>query len=262
MTGTWRLPSRPLIAVVPASPATLEQLDTLTRCLVSLWTTARDVPALVLDHGESDPELVARLRLVTDELGMGLERWDGPGGRAAAENVGLQVALDAGADAVLIGPEVEFSLGPWLPALLAREGEPGRPAGVVGGRLVTPSDTLHGAGYFFSRLTRTWSPRLANAPAELAEALLAARAPVAGGLELVRHEAIAAAGLLDDRLPAPLDRIDFCLRAFGAGLDCLYEPAAAAVWGGGFARPDAQGKAEFDVKWHGTDLSAFVPPIL
>ena len=81
----------------------------------------------MLDHGESDPELVARLRLVTDELGMGLERWDGPGGRAAAENVGLQVALDAGADAVLVGPEVELSLGPWLPALLAREGEPGRP---------------------------------------------------------------------------------------------------------------------------------------
>ena len=78
----------------------------------------------------------------------------------------------------------------------------------------------------------------------------------------MRHEAIAAAGLLDARLPAPLDRIDFCLRVFGAGLDCLYEPAAAAVKHAAAPSPDADGKAIFDAKWHGTDLSAFVPPIL
>jgi hypothetical protein len=255
-------PSRPLIAVVPASPATPEQLDAVTRCLVSLWATAREVPALVLDHGDSDPELVARLRLVADELGMGLERWDGPGGRSAAENVGLQVALDAQADAVLVDPAVELSLGPWLPALLARRGEPGRPAGVVGGRLLTPQGTLHGTGFFFSRLSLAWHPLMAHAPAELPEALVPARAPVGAGLELVRHEAIAAAGLLDARLPAPLDRIDFCLRAFAAGLDCLYEPAAAAVKHAVPPAPDADGKAVFDTKWHGTDLSAFVPPIL
>jgi GT2 family glycosyltransferase len=256
------VPSRPLLAVVPVSLTAPEQLDAATRCLVSLWATAREVPVLVLDHGPSDGQLTARLRLVVDELGMRLERWDGPGGRAAADNVGLQVALDAGADAVLVDPDTELSLGPWLPALRAREGEPGRPAGVVGGRLVTPQGTLHGAGYLFSRLSLAWHPRMAHAPADLPEALAACRCPVAGGLELVRHEAIAAAGLLDVRLPAPLDRIDLCLRAFGAGLDCLYEPAAAAVRLGAAPVADADGKAVFDVKWHGTDLSAFVPPIL
>ena len=203
----------------------------------------------MLDHGDSDPELVARLRLVADELGMGLERWDGPGGRAAAENVGLQVALDAEADAVLIDPDVEFSLGPWLPALLARAGEPGRPAGVVGGRLLTPHGTLHGAGFFFSRLSAAWQPAHGHTrPRELPEALVAgARA---------RGRRPRARAPRGDRRGRPARRracprrstgLDFCLRVFAAGLDCLYEPAAAAVSSARPRRgPTPQGKAEFD----------------
>ena len=258
-------PSRPLIAVVPASPATPEQLERVTRCLVSLWATAREVPALVLDHGDSDPELVARLRLVADELGMGLERWDGPGGRAAAENVGLQVALDAGADAVLIDPAVELSLGPWLPALLARAGR-ARPAG----RRRRRPPASRRTGRCTARATSSPASRCTWQPAHGPRARRAARGaarrrarpwPAASSSCATRRSP--RPGCLDARLPAPLDRIDFCLRVFGAGLDCLYEPAAAAVKHAGRAGPDADGKADRSTrKWHGTDLSAFVPPIL
>ncbi len=140
-----------------------------------------------------------------------------------------------------------------------------RPAriGIVGARLVKPNGTIHRAGYLFSRLTRNWHARLEWAPAEMPEALLPYRCPVGGGVELIRLETLASAGFLNPKMPAPLDSIDLCLRAYAAGLDCVFEPAAVAVYTGEpVAWPDKVASAPFDVAWHGTDLRQWVPPII
>jgi hypothetical protein len=42
---------------------------------------------------------------------------------------------------------------------------------------------------------------------------------------LLRHAALAALGLLDEAMDGQ-ELVDFCLRCFAAGLECIYEPAA------------------------------------
>jgi hypothetical protein len=257
------VPSRPILCVVPAVLKTQDQLEALLRTLVSLWSNGEGDDRLVLACDDSDPALTAQAEAAADELGAGFVD-AGQDSPTEAANAGLQLALDAGADVVLVDAGAEFSAGPWLGALLSRAtADPARPAGIVGGRTVRPNGTIHRAGFLFSRLTRNWHARMEWAPADMPEALLPYRCPVGGAFELVRHEALAAAGTLDPRMPRPLDMIDLCLRVDKAGLDCVFEPAAMAIWNGTPVQwPDKAASSTFDSNWHGTDLRRWVPPIL
>ena len=247
---------RSLRCVVPAAPSGEEDVDRLARCLVALWANVEGARASVVLHGDADPAVVEPLAAAAAELGFELDGVDGD--RAAAVNAGLRRALAEGSDVLLLDPAVELGPAPWLAALRARD-----TAAVVGARLVREADgTLHRAGYYFSRLTRAWQPRLEFAPANLAQALEVARCPV-DGLALVRHEALQRVGLFDEELPAPLDAIDFCLRVFVAGGQCVYEPAATAAWIGERPEPlDRKPASGFDVKWQSTDVSPFAPSVL
>jgi hypothetical protein len=248
--------SRSLRCVVAASPGGPDDVDRLARCLVALWASVERARAIVVLHGDADPAVVGPLGAAAEELGFELDGVHG--NRAAAVNAGLRLALAEGSDALLVDPAVELAPGPWLAALRARD-----TAAVAGGRLVREADgTIHRAGYYFSRLTRAWQPRLEFAPAELAQAAEPCRCPV-DGLTLVRHEALQRVGLYDEELPVPLDAVDFCLRVFVAGGECVYEPAAVAAWIGERPEPlDPKLAGGFDVKWQDTDVSPFAPPVL
>jgi GT2 family glycosyltransferase len=258
------VPPRPL-CVVPARLRTAEQLESLVRCLVSLWGTAGALDAVVVADGPPAPALAEMLAAATSELAVALHVEPQERGTAHAANAGLAAALAQGRDALVAGPDLEFLAPGWLDAMLARTDGEGRPAAVVGARLVRPDRCLEHAGFYFSRLDHGWWPRCAHAPADLPEALRPLQCPVSGSLQLVRHATLTQVGLYDADLGDAAD-VDLCLRVFAAGLECVYEPAAVAMR---HARPederrDAERRASAErlaAKWASADLSAFVPEL-
>jgi GT2 family glycosyltransferase len=258
--------ARPL-CVVPAFVATDADAEALLRCLVSLWATGADADVLVVDDGSTARELLDPLRAAVEELGYELLAGHEPAGCAAAANLGLRRALEEGRDAVLLGADVQLTSAGWLDALLARTDGAGRPAAVVGARLLFPNGDIQHAGRIFSQLSRQWVHRFQHGPGDLPEALRPCRCPVGGGLTLIRHETLASVGLLDEAFGLGGHDLDYCLRVFGAGLECIYEPAAVAVRRDKSAREHAterrralarRSRARLLEKWGAEDLSPFV----
>jgi O-antigen biosynthesis protein len=258
--------NRPLV-VVPAFLATDGDADALLRCLVSLWATKADVDVLVVDDGSTGRELLAPLGAAVEELGYALHVEPEHGGYAATANVGLRRALEEGRDAVLLAADVEFTSADWLAALLARRDGAGRPAAVVGARLLFPTGDIQHAGRIFSQLSRQWAYRFQHAPGDLPEALVPCRCPVGSSLMLIRHETLATVGLLDEGFGLGGQDLDYCLRVFGAGLECIYEPAAVAVRKDKLVREHRterrgalarRSRTRLVEKWGTEDLSPFV----
>jgi GT2 family glycosyltransferase len=261
---------RPVVAIVPVVVTEPAQLDALARCLVSLYSSTPGTPIIVAGGAESDPALLDQVAAAADELDGELVR--SPGTHVAAINAGLRAAADAGADAVIVGQDVELPGDrPWLEALLAREDTRDRPAAVVGGRLVHPGDLLVDAGLFFSMFFREWLPRLRFAPADLPAALAPALCPIPAGLKLVRTETLREIGVYDEELELEHAGVDFCLRAFAAGLECVYESSASARRltparpyedpAPALARRRLRSLNALRAKHRGVDFSPFVPEI-
>ena len=260
------VPSAPL-CVVPTFLRTAADLDLAVRCLVSLWSTAPGAGVLVVDDGSPERALVAQLAVACDELGYDIVGRPESEGLARTVNVGLGHALETGRDAVLVDAGIEFVEPGWLDRMLARTDTAGRPAAVVGARLIDASGCIKHAGMFFSRRTRTFFNRYEHAPANLPEALAPLRAPVTVALQLIRHETLAAVGLYDEDFPGTYGDVDYCLRVFASGRDVIYEPTVCAVQRpiAAPAEPDAVIDASHRRmlrKWQGADLSAFTPAIV
>ena len=220
---------RPTLAIVPVCLRAPAELELLVDCLMSLWTTAPDAEVLCVDDGSPDPALADQLAVVLGELGYALERRETSDGTAAAANVGLRRALETGRDALVVAPDVGFLEAGWLDHLRDRTDTQGRPAAVVGAQLLYPNGLLSQAGMFFSLHGREFRYRFRMGPSDLPEALVPCRCPVSGALQLIRHETLAAVGLYDEGFWLGWEDVDYCLRAFDAGLECIYEPAARAV---------------------------------
>jgi GT2 family glycosyltransferase len=261
-----------VLCVVPVYLRTPSDLDVLARCLVSLWATARDAAdVLIVDDGSPELALVEQLAAIAAELGQELHVKPENEGFSRTVNVGLQRALEQGRDAVLVNADIEFVEPHWLEHLLARTDADGRPAAVVGARLLYPNGCLQHAGVFFSLRARSWWHRYQYGPADLPEALEPTVCPVTAALQLIRHETLVAVGLYDEEFRMAYEDVDYCLRVFAAGLHCVYEPAAVAVHGEqvfrGRANPrierwQAEGAARLVDKWRHADFSAFVPEVL
>jgi hypothetical protein len=216
---------RPVVAVVPIVAGAPDDLDPIARRLVSLHLSAPGAPIIVASGSDSDPALLDQVAAAAEELGGELVR--SPAGVVAAVNAGLRAARDAGVDAVLVGDDLEPVGSDWLELLRRRTDTEGRPAAVAGAQLVYSQGLVAGAGLYFSILSREWLPRLRYAPVRLPAALTPCLCPVTG-LILIRAEALAQVGVFEDELSIEHAQLDFCLRVFAAGLECIYEPAAVA----------------------------------
>lgn len=256
------------LAVVPIYLRTPEDLDVLLRALVSLRQTAPQADVLVVDDHSPAGELVDLIEVACDELAIELHRRPVNGGFSRAVNAGLRRALDEGRDAVLVNADIEFHEHGWLEAMLERTDTTGAPAAVVGARLLYPNGLLQHAGVYYSTLHRFWSHRFAFGPADLPEALQPCRCPVTGALQLIRHECLAGVGLYDERFRMGWEDVDYCLRAFASGRECIYEPAACATHaeslfrsraGDGQDNWESQSWRTLNDKYAATDLSAFMP---
>lgn len=265
------VPARPL-CVIPSFLRTPEDLDVLVRCLVSLWGTASAPDALVVDDGSPARELVGMLEAACEELGFELLAKPHNEGFSRTVNVGLRRALAEGRDAVLVNADLEFTEHGWLERMLARTDTAGRPAAVVGARLLYPNGCLQHAGVFFSLLARSWWHRLQYGPGDLPEAMRPVRCPVTAALQLIRHETLEQVGLYDEGFRMSYEDVDYCLRVFAAGLECIYEPSVCAVHHEGFFRAQRrrdeklqswhdESAARLFAKWRQADFTAFTPEI-
>ena len=221
--------SVPPLAIVPTYLRSDEDLDVLLRCLVSLSVTAPELELLVVDDASPAAALVDQVAGVLPELGGELHRKPENSGFSATVNVGLRRALEWGQDAVLVNADLEFTSPGWWEALRDRSDTEGRPAAVVGAFLTYPNGLIQHAGVSFSLLERKFVHRFRFGPPGLPEAQRPTRCPVTGALQLIRHTTLAQVGLYDEDFRMGLEDVDYCLRVFDSGLECIYEPAARAV---------------------------------
>jgi GT2 family glycosyltransferase len=264
------VPSAPL-CVIPSFLRTEGDLDLLVRCLVSLWSTAPQADVVVVDDGSPGRELLVPLTAAIQELGYELIAKDENEGFARTVNVGLRRALETGRDAILVNADIEFHEAGWLERMLARTDTLGRPAAVVGARLLYPNGLIQHAGAFLSLRTRAFWHRCQYAPADLPEALDPVRCPVTAALQLIRHETLEEVGLYDEEFRMAYEDVDYCLRVFNADLECVYEPTVCAIHhesvfrGRKDAKIEAWERASVErlaTKWADSDLSQFCTPIL
>jgi GT2 family glycosyltransferase len=221
--------SVPSLAIVPTYLRTEEDLEVLLRALVSLSVTAPELELLVVDDASPATALVDQLALVLPELGGELHRKPENSGFSATVNVGLQRALEWGQDALLVNADLEFTTPGWWEAMRDRTDTLGRPAAVVGAFLTYPNGLIQHAGVQFSLLERKFVHRFKFGPAALPEAHRPTSCPVTGALQLIRHTTLTQLGLYDEGFRMGLEDVDYCLRVFDAGLECIYEPRARAV---------------------------------
>jgi hypothetical protein len=212
------------VLIVPCDPRTPHELDAAARCLVSLWGTAEGAEVVVVGDRAADASVTAQLSAAAAELGM---HFDQGALRAslAGINLFLFAARDAGRDAVLVTSDVEMTSPGWIDAMAARCDSQGRPAAIVGGRLLFPNGLIDHAGLQFSLLEYRFIERFRFGPASLRESRVAAQCPVGPGVVLIRSGALRELNGLDPEVPGH-EVVDLCLRAFAAGFECVYEPAA------------------------------------
>ncbi len=239
-----------VLAIVPAYLSTELHAELLVRCLVSLATTAPQAEVLVVDDGSPAGHLVEQLAPVTGELGQRLILKSDNEGLAPTVNVGLRLALAEGRDALVVHQDVEFMDSGWLPAMLARTDGEGRPAAVVGAKLLFPSGLIQHAGMYCSRLSGLYDHRFRHGPVDLVEANRPHACPVTSALQLIRHDTLEAVGLYDEGFAMGFEDVDYGLRTFDAGLACVYEPAAWALHHEGAIRGgDERAHARWRASW-------------
>jgi GT2 family glycosyltransferase len=219
----------PALAVIPTYLRQPVDLELLMRCLVSLTQTAPGVPPLVVDDGSPARDLAAQLHPLTSEVGARLIEKPGNTGFAKTAKLGLEVARDEGADALLVNQDIQFIRPGWFEAMDAATGPDGELAAVVGAKLLFPNLLLQHAGVYYSRLYRLFDHRWRMGPADLPESDRPAAVPVTGALQLIRHDCLVDVGLYDDEFDMGWEDVDYCLRVFKSGRFCMYEPKAVAV---------------------------------
>lgn len=257
---------RPL-AIVPVYISEQEHYDLAEKCIKTLVASAGKIcDVLVVDDCSPHVVLMDKLERGCQALGVEVHRRTKRNGFAAAVNVGLDMCLYEGRDAVLVNQDIVFTEYGWLEALGNTE------AWVAGGLLIFPSGLIQHAGVFYSINGREFDHIYRFGPPNLPEALRQRVCPVTGALQLIRHEAIALVGLYDEEFKMGWEDIDYCIRVFEAGKECIYEPEARALHHERAVRgskPDPQiakwqeqGKQYLFKKWAGTDFSAYIPSML
>lgn len=214
------------LAVVPTYLAQPDDLALTLDCLRSLRESEPELDVLIVDDG-SVPPLFYELAEESVQLKMDIHRKPDNSGFAKTVNVGLERGRDNGQDVVLVNADVEFTRNGWLDQLHAAAWD-GRPAAVAGGLLLYPTGLIQSAGTFFSLLHRCFEHRYRYAPFNLPEAQAPARCPVTAALQLIRHECLTTVGVYDENFLLGWEDVDYALRVFQAGLDCVYTAEARA----------------------------------
>jgi GT2 family glycosyltransferase len=188
-------------------------------------TVPRDMARIIVADDHSGPEHLAALRRIG---GIEIVEADENGGFAANVNRGLR-ATDPGRDVVVLNSDMQAGRG-WLACLqyAARERDD---IGAVGARLLYPDGRIQfggtirnlGAPEWFDHRYRfkpaSWGPALVPGPT----------LAVSGACMYITRHALERVGFFDEGYPMAYEDVDWCLRAWQAGLGVVYFPAAQLV---------------------------------
>jgi GT2 family glycosyltransferase len=264
---------KPLI-VVPLYLADTPDLAVVLDCLKSIKRTAGDdADTLVVDDGSPRQDLVTALDGAKSRLSFDLHRKDENSGFSKTVNVGLQRALDEGRDAILVNADMEFIDPGWVPLMQKQQtsDEDGTLAYVVGGLLLYPNGLIQHAGDYFSYLDRTFAHWLQYGPQDLPEAQRAQPSLVTGALQFIRHECLMRVGIYDEQFKLGYEDVDYCIRVFNAGQECVYQPHVRAYHFESMFRGRKSDKITaweneswvyFMVKYRAQSFARFIPRIV
>lgn len=215
---------KPLV-VIPTYLTEPEDVETVRTAIDSVRKTEHDaVDILVVDDGSPERELVGLLEAQSSQLKFDLHRKDENSGFSKTVNVGLRRCLEEDRDAILLNADMEITTPNWLGHFRATTGSDGDLASVVGAMLLYPDGTIQHAGVYFSLLTRTFDHRYKHGPANLPEALRKEVCPVTAAFMFIRHDCLAEVGIYDEDFKMGWEDVDYCIRTFLAGRQCVYNP--------------------------------------
>jgi GT2 family glycosyltransferase/glycosyltransferase involved in cell wall biosynthesis len=216
----YREHGRPVCIVIP-SFRDAEQVATLVASIHR--TVPSGLARIIVADDASGPEHVAALRAIED-----IEVVEGQSNSGFAANVnrGLRAA-DERLDVVVLNSDMEARPG-WLACLQFAASQEDDVA-IVGGRLLYPDGRIQFAGTARNLGAPEWfDHRYRFKPADWGPAAIpGAVLAVTGACMYVRREAIERIGLLDERYPMAYEDVDWCLRAWEAGMRVMYFPGAS-----------------------------------
>lgn len=216
--------AKPLV-VIPTYLTEEGDAETTRVAIESVRTTQGDsVDVLCVDDGSPEPGLVADLEQHIPQLQFEVHRKAENSGFSRTVNVGLKRARDEGRDAVLLNADMEITKHGWLSHMIATTDGTGSKAAVVGALLLYPTGLIQHAGIYFSLLSRNFDHRYKYGPGNLPEALKKEVCPVTAAFQFIRHEALTEVGLYDENFRLGWEDVDYCIRVFLAGKQCVYNP--------------------------------------
>lgn len=190
-------------------------------------TVSNSVDVLVVDDYSPAQSLVDAIAPGLDRYGVELHRKPENTGFSKTVNVGLTRARDEGRDAVLLNADMEMVTPGWVKICQKAHTDDG-PAAVVGALLIYPTGLIQHGGIYFSMLTRTFDHMYKYGPANLPDAYYKRVCPVTGAFQYIRHSTLETVGLYDENFWMAHEDVDYCVRVFKAGQQCLYEPKVRA----------------------------------
>jgi len=270
---------KPLV-VIPSYMKTGLHLEALTDTLASiLHTQEHEMPdILVVDDYSPDRALVdalGKLQEGSSEKDLPpfeLIRKKGNSGFSSTVNFGMRFAQQEDRDVVLMNSDIEMDVPDWVGKCQRTLDSEGRPAAVIGALLIYPQTGLiQHAGINFSYLTRRFYERFKYGPANLPNALNREVLPVTGAFQYIRAQTLTDVGIYDERFKLGYEDIDYCLRVFLAGLECVYEPEVRAWHHESMVRGEkteqvsrweVESFASLVEKYRGQSFGQFVPSVL
>jgi len=232
---------RPVDIMIP-SYRDAEHVCTLVRSIEK--TVRKEMARVIVADDCSGEQHLAALRAI-DGIDVLVES-DQNSGFAANANRGI-AASDPERDVVVLNSDIEARPG-WLECLQygAYGHESG--AGIVGGQLQYPDGRIQFGGTVRNRDQPQWFDHRYRfkppgwGPADAPSAALA----VTGACMYVRREVIERIGAFDERYAMAYEDVDWCLRAWQAGLRVLYFPSAQLVHHESVTRGTELGERERD----------------
>lgn len=189
-------------------------------------------------------------------------------------NRGMRLARSEERDVVLWNSDLVMQTPDWVErcrtTVMERDGE-FTPAAVVGALLTYPNGLIQHAGINFSYLTRRFFERFKYGPGNLPAALRPVSLPVTGAFQYIRFETLMSVGIYDEHFKLGYEDVDYCIRVYKAGLDCVFNPNVRATHHESFTRgvkSEKVQKWEFESwmtlveKYRGEDFGRFVRAVL